>query len=192
MVPNEYKDTLSRIRIPGQARQVLDVIERLTMGWNRREAKISLKTFRKMTGLKDKHILKGRSLLLKMRIISTPQKGSRREVYYRILKDYSNWQPLPKREVKTTPQLGYKSLPKKGTTTPVPKDINVKDIIYKDSEINMPTKELKKRLEELKEDLKEERYEGEKNYVREGIKEIEGLLKEAKNGQESERESLSQ
>ena len=35
-VPNEYKDALCRIRIPGQARQVLDVIERFTWGWKKK------------------------------------------------------------------------------------------------------------------------------------------------------------
>jgi len=190
-VPNEYKDALCRTRIPGQARQILDVIERMTIGWRRRQAKISLKTFRKMTGLRDKHIIKGRRLLQKMRIISTPHKGSRKELYYRILTDYSNWKPLPKKgvkkdldqslpkkEVKTTPQLGNKPLPKKVTTNPVAKDINIKDIIYKDSETTDDKISLMKIIKELKEDLKREKYPGELDYKRKGIQDLIERVKE--------------
>jgi len=161
-VPNEYKDALCRTRIPGQARQILDVIERMTIGWRRRQAKISLKTFRKMTGLRDKHIIKGRRLLQKMRIISTPHKGSRKELYYRILTDYSNWKPLPK----------------KVTTNPVAKDINIKDIIYKDSETTDDKISLMKIIKELKEDLKREKYPGELDYKRKGIQDLIERVKE--------------
>jgi len=191
-VPNEYKDTLCNIRIPGEARQILDVIERLTLGWNKKETAISFKTFRKMTKMDNRHIVRAREKLIEMRIITIAKKGNREEIYYRIQMDYENWKPLPKKArgknkdaslpkkaTKTIAKLGNKSLPNWGTTTSVTKDINVKDSIYKDRENDIPPQLLKEKLKELKEDLRKEKIPGELDYIREGIKGIKDQLKKA-------------
>lgn len=183
-VPNEYQDALCQIRIPGQAGQVLAVIIRFTYGWKKKEADVSFKTFRKRTGMDNRHIARARNRLIQMNIITVAKKGNKKKAYYRIQTDYTKWKPLPKKArgkpsskkaTKAVAKKDDKSSPKKAT--PSIKDIHIKDIISKDSEIDIPTQELEKRLEELKDDLKEERYEGEKNYIREGIKEIKKLLK---------------
>ena len=105
MILNEYQEAKCRIRIPGQAVQVLSVIERLTFGWNKKEATISLRTFRKMTGIDDSNILRSRDKLLKMGLIinSNPTRGeatsenaSKKLVNYRIQMDYTKWKPLAK------------------------------------------------------------------------------------------------
>lgn len=186
-VPNKYKDALCQIRIPGQAGQVLDVIERFTWGWNKKEADISFKTFRERTGMDNRHIVRARNRLIQMNIITVAKKGNKKRAYYRIQTDYTKWKPLPKKArgkpsskkaTKPVAKKDDKSLPKKAT--PSIKDIHIKDTILKDSEINISTEKLKIRLEELKEDLKEEKMPGELNYIREGIKEAEKRLREAK------------
>jgi len=106
MISNEYQDAKCRIRIPGQAGQVLSVIERLTFGWNKKEANISYKTFRKMTGLNDWDIWRAKNNLIKMRIIShlktdPLKKAGRNDASYRIQMDYTLWiLPAKIRELK--------------------------------------------------------------------------------------------
>ncbi len=112
MIPNEYQDAKCRIRIPGQAAQVLAVIERFTFGWKKNDAIISFRTFRKMTGLDDSHIARSRNKLLNMGIITTTFKGNKRLVRYRIVKDYTKYKPLP---LKDTTYKGNKSLPIKAS-----------------------------------------------------------------------------
>ena len=77
-VPNKYKDALCQIRIPGQAGQVLDVIERFTWGWNKKEADISFKTFRERTGMDNRHIVRARNRLIQMNIITVAKKGNKK------------------------------------------------------------------------------------------------------------------
>ena len=45
-IANEIMDALAHIRIPGEARQVLDVILRKTYGWKKKEDEISLSQFK--------------------------------------------------------------------------------------------------------------------------------------------------
>lgn len=132
MIPNEYQDAKCRIRIPGQARQVLDVIERFTFGWNKREASISYMTFRKMTGLDDRNILRARKKLIKMGVVDPVKNVRLRNTSYRIQMDYTKWKPLskmsPTKNVRLDPVKNVrKSLSKKTGLQQRPiKDINVK------------------------------------------------------------------
>jgi len=140
-IPNEYQDAKCRTRIDGQAMQILSVIERLTFGWNKKEAIISLKTFRKMTGLDDSHIIRSRKKLFKMGLITssnpirgrgTTLQGNRGSVNHRIQMDYTKWKSLPYRATtlqgnESTTLQGNKSLPYRATATPNSKYINVKD-----------------------------------------------------------------
>jgi len=50
-IANETMDALAKIRIPGQARQVLDFILRKTYGWNKKTDMISFITIRKRDGI---------------------------------------------------------------------------------------------------------------------------------------------
>ncbi len=64
-ISNEIMEQLSMIRIPGEARQVLDTILRKTYGWSKKSDSISLSQFMKMTGLSKVSICKGIKNLLK-------------------------------------------------------------------------------------------------------------------------------
>jgi len=128
-IANEIMEALASIRIPGEARQVLDVILRKTYGWNKKEDKISLSQFRKMTNLKDHHILRCRKKLISMNLITT-KKGKDGAVIYGFQKDYTKWKPLPKRVVPY--QKGESATTKKGNR-PLPKRVDTKDTITKPS-----------------------------------------------------------
>lgn len=95
-VATEVWEALCRIRIPGEARQVLDVIIRKTWGWNKKEDRISLSQFVEATGLKKDKIIRARGKLVSMNIVSF--KGNGNGATYRINKNYHSWQPLPKKE----------------------------------------------------------------------------------------------
>ena len=187
--PNEYKDALCRIRIPGRARQILDVIERFTLGFNKREAEISFKTFRIRTGMADKHIIRARKILLKIGIVATPHKGNKKTVCYRIQMDYTKWKPLPIKGVpikgkKATPHNGSQTLPIMGTTTPNAKYTSLNTIYLnteKPAKITKIIEQLKTRKKDLEDDLKEKgRFEN-KQHLIDGIKEIDKQLSQFKN-----------
>jgi len=187
MMPNEFYEALARIRIPGEARQVLDVIIRKTLGWNKKQDAISLSQFRKKTGLIDKNVIRARKKMLKMNIIATPQKDTNNILIYRLQMDYTKWKPLPKKITKAKvskkipdplPKTILTPLPKKGDT----KDIITKEIITKDRKTsNDEIILMKEKIKELKEDLENEKYANELDYKRQGIKDLEGRLEKLKN-----------
>ena len=47
-IPNDLLNALCRINIPGEARRVFDCIVRKTLGWNRKDARITLGDFEAM------------------------------------------------------------------------------------------------------------------------------------------------
>jgi len=128
-IANKIMEALANIRIPGEARQVLDVIFRKTYGWNKKEDRISLSQFRKMTGLKDHYIIRSRRRLISMNLITT-KKDKGGAVIYRFQKDYTKWKPLPK--MVAPYQKGKLATTKKGNW-PLPKRVDTKDTITKPS-----------------------------------------------------------
>ena len=60
-ISTEVWQALCKIRIPGEARQVLDAIIRKTWGWNKKEDRISLSQFVDATGLKKDKVIRARS-----------------------------------------------------------------------------------------------------------------------------------
>jgi len=128
-IANKIMEALASIRIPGEARQVLDVIFRKTYGWNKKEDEISLSQFRKTTGLTSPHIIRARNKLLKMNIITVAQKGNSNILTYRFQKDYTKWKSLPKKE--TLPKKAI-SVAQKGNLA-LPKKVDTKDTITKPS-----------------------------------------------------------
>ncbi|MBA7668545.1 hypothetical protein ES703_76658 [subsurface metagenome] len=186
--PNEYKDALCRIRIPGQARQILDVIERFTLGFNIKEAEISFKTFRARTGMADKHIIRARKILLKIKIIATPHKGSEKRVSYRIQMDYTKWKPLPIKglPIKGVPKKGVKGTPHKGSVALPIKGVplNLKDTYLKTyslkTEKQIKIEQLKTRKKDLEEDLKNKGPGDNGQYLIEGIENINEQIKQLK------------
>jgi phage replication O-like protein O len=93
-IANELLDALAQIRVPGEARQVLDVVFRQTYGWNRKDACISLSQFAVATGLKRPNVIRALRVLFGMNLIirsdTTPASK------FRINKDFDTWRPLSK------------------------------------------------------------------------------------------------
>jgi phage replication O-like protein O len=125
-IANDIMDHLCKLRIPGEARQVLDLIFRKTYGFSKKTDKISLSQFVEKTGLSKPHVCKALSTLSEMKLIIT-QKGNDMNTYS-FNKDYDQWQPLPKKvtlpkKVMTVTEKGNcptpESLPLKGHTTPI-------------------------------------------------------------------------
>lgn len=94
-IANDIFDALSRIRISGEARQVLDVIIRKTYGYNKKEDAISLSQFCLATGMRRGDVIRGAKKLMDMNIIS--KKANDIANVYRINKDFDTWKPLAKK-----------------------------------------------------------------------------------------------
>ena len=107
-IANEILEAFGRTRIPGEARQVLDVIIRLTYGWGRSVRMISYSQFMEMTGLSARHVYRSIQSLLIHRMIDRSAQG------YRLQKDYERWLPYSKRGYSNNgvPQSGGGGAPK--------------------------------------------------------------------------------
>lgn len=139
-IANEIMEALAKIRIAGEARQMLDVIIRKTYGFNKKEDKISTSQFMELTGLTHIAIHKGRRKLLQLNLITLSKKGYSQILTYSFQKDYHKWIPYPKKD----------TVSKKGTN-PIQKRIRsvsqkvthkrqyTKDNITKDIEASPPS-----------------------------------------------------
>ena len=99
-IANEIMEAFSRMRIPGEARQVLDFILRKTYGWHKKQDSISLTQFEKGTGLKRNQVCRAIKKLTSMNIIvkgsdSIVTPGSDNGVTtissYEFQKDFEKW-----------------------------------------------------------------------------------------------------
>ncbi len=114
-IANEIVEHLAKIRISGEAMQVLWVILRKTYGFNKKADAIALSQFVDATGLKKQTIIKALAKLKLLNVIT--QKGYRTANIYIFIKDYDKWIPLPKKvmypkKVTRLTQKGYKRNPK--------------------------------------------------------------------------------
>lgn len=96
-IANELMDALCLVRIPGQARQVLDFILRKTYGYNKASDCIANSQFVAGTGLKKDKVCHMLDLLAGMNLIIVAEKGNNPAKSYAINKDYASWQQLPKK-----------------------------------------------------------------------------------------------
>lgn len=110
-IANELMEALARIRIPGEARQVLDVILRKTYGYKKKYDHIPLTQFRLATGLKGPHVVRAINKLLKMKLVTKKDNGGL--PLYGPNKDFDTWRPLPKKV--TVAQKGNNRCPKRNT-----------------------------------------------------------------------------
>ena len=92
----EIFEALARIRISGEARQVLDTIIRKTYGFQKSEDRIALSQFSLSTGMPKIAILKAIKKLVSMNLVIT-KKGNDSTNIYKFNKDFSSWKPLPKK-----------------------------------------------------------------------------------------------
>jgi phage replication O-like protein O len=94
-IPNELLEALGRTRIPGEARQIFDVILRKTYGFNKAEDYISLSQLCLATGLSKSSVCRG---LLKLQEMNLIVKNVNGPAYMRrINRDISSWMPLSKK-----------------------------------------------------------------------------------------------
>lgn len=131
---NDIQDALCRIRISGEARQVLDFIIRKTDGYNKEWDRIPLSQFVKATGLDRSNVVRAVVKLDTMRII---KKDTGSITKYMFNKNFGEWRPLSKktRGVSKKTQTGVKK-----DNKPVSKKIhsinNTKDNIQKTSNMS--------------------------------------------------------
>jgi phage replication O-like protein O len=101
-IATELFNALVKLRIPGEARQVLDFIILKTYGYNKKSDWISNSQFVKGTGVGKTHIDRSIEKLLQMNLITqkgngVTEKGKPDRLTYSINKDYDTWKPLPKK-----------------------------------------------------------------------------------------------
>jgi phage replication O-like protein O len=96
-IANEIMEALARFRIPGEQHQCLDHILRMTYGWNRKEAKISLSDFAKATNIQRTHVYRALKNLQEKKLINVTKKGNRETITYEFNKNYEEWVALPKK-----------------------------------------------------------------------------------------------
>lgn len=140
-ISKELLEAFAKIRISGEARQVLDFIILKTYGWGKKEDIISLSQFTKGTGLSKVAVCKAIIKLETMNIIT--KKGNGRLSSYLILKNYEQWKSLPKKVTSNLLPKKVMDITKKGKGL-LPKKLqtiytNTKDTITIDRP-NSPSK----------------------------------------------------
>ena len=125
-IANDILEHLARLRIPGEARQVLDFILRKTWGWHKKSDMISLSQFVEGTGLNKAHICRAINTLTAMNLVTKKgnalslftKKGNDTAVIYEFQKDFEKWQSLPKKVTSSShvTQKGNRTLPKRVPT----------------------------------------------------------------------------
>ena len=96
-ISNEILESLAKIRIPGEARQMLDVVIRKTYGFNKKHDSIATSQFVKLTGLPRYAIHRARIKLVKMNLITVTKKADSQILTYSYQKDYDKWELSPKK-----------------------------------------------------------------------------------------------
>lgn len=94
-IANELVEALGKIRISGEASQVLWVILRKTYGYQKKADKIAVSQFSSCTSMSKIAVQKAITKLTSMKIIT--KKGSDSVKEYCVVKDYSTWKPVPKK-----------------------------------------------------------------------------------------------
>lgn len=90
-ISNEIMEALARIRIPGEARQMLDVIIRKTYGFNKTIDQIATSQFTQATGLKKFIIHRARKRLLLAKLITVCKNANSQILSYSFQKDCDKW-----------------------------------------------------------------------------------------------------
>ena len=90
-ISNEIIEALAKIRISGEARQMLDVIIRKTYGYDKKSDMISTSQFCQATGLNKLAITRARKKLLVSKMITVIKNDTSQILSYSIQKDYDKW-----------------------------------------------------------------------------------------------------
>jgi phage replication O-like protein O len=125
-IANELMEAFARVRIKGEARQIIDVIMRKTYGFKKKEDDIALAQFVLKTGLKKSRICAIIKDLCEMKVINARQRSQARVIIdgklksciktYSIQKDYDKWELLPKKVTRAKVEM-LDNVPEKGKNT---------------------------------------------------------------------------
>ena len=129
-IANELLEAFGLIRIPGEARQVLDVIIRKTYGWGKKMDAISLEQFCLTTGLKKPNVVRAIKKLLTMNLIIKKDNGY--VAMYGINKTYSTWQRLSKKITLSKAIISVIEKDKKPLSKKIPTKESIKETITKE------------------------------------------------------------
>lgn len=138
-IATEVWDQLCRIRIPGEVRQVVDVVIRKTWGFNKKWDWIPLSQFCQFTGISKSHIIRALRKAKQMKLVA--QKGNKSGVSYCFNKNYDQWKPLPKKATlpkkeTSVAKKGNEGSPKKAPSiNTLSKDTSSKDITVEKDKI---------------------------------------------------------
>jgi phage replication O-like protein O len=114
-IANKIWQELRKIRIPGEAMQILMVIIEETYGWSKKEAMIKNKTFVEKTGINKQNVNRAISKLIGINIIKVIKKDYNVAPTYCFNKDYDTWLKVIKKDYSN--QKGLHVLSKKITPT---------------------------------------------------------------------------
>lgn len=99
-ISNEILNALGRVRIPGEANQVLYVIIRQTYGFQKKEDQIALSQFCEKTGMQKPDVCRALAKLLTMNIIVSKKANDKYGITaYGLNKNYEEWKPLAKKRL---------------------------------------------------------------------------------------------
>jgi phage replication O-like protein O len=90
-IANEIMDALCKYRIPGECRQVLDCIFRMTYGFSRKEVEISNNQISVMTGLSRQNVIRSLNWLDSKLILSRLKTESNKTNVLKFNKNYTEW-----------------------------------------------------------------------------------------------------
>ncbi len=168
-IANELMQALARIRIPGEARQIVDTIFRKTYGFNKKEDRISLSQFCLGTGMKKPACSRAIKTASRMNIII--KKDNDGIHFYSINKDFETWKPLSKKithfiekdnggrekAFKNDSLSNYEALSKKITggeslskkITPIIEKDNIQKTLLQKTKENIPQKKKSTRTKDV-------------------------------------------
>jgi phage replication O-like protein O len=115
-IANELLEAMSKIRIPGEACQLLLFILRKTYGFNKKHDGIATSQIMEGTNLGRRAVERARSILRRMNMISTVKNVGTNYLTYCINKFYKTWISTPKKD--GTVKNRYKVPSKTGTKYP--------------------------------------------------------------------------
>ena len=155
-IANEILEALAKIRISGEARQMLDVIIRKTYGFNKKIEAIPTSKFVELTGLSPMAIYKARKKLLELNLITISQKGESQILNYSFQKSHKDWKPLSKKEALSQKGDGRVTISQKGDTPSPKKETPLSqkgDYILKRNLSKETIKEKKNKQKEIERDF---------------------------------------
>jgi len=115
-IANELLEAMSKIRIPGEACQLLLFILRKTYGFNKKHDGIATSQIMEGTKLGRRAVERARSILRRMNMVSTVKSVGTNYLTYCINKFYKTWVSTPKKDGTVKNRYGVPS--KTGTKYP--------------------------------------------------------------------------